>query len=79
LTRQLNSTEDRPVLHPALRAPRDEKIVADGKNVVPDVHEVLDRIKSFSETVRSGKWVSKYITWNPNEKIVYAIPHTSQS
>jgi glucose-6-phosphate isomerase len=51
----INTTEDRPVLHAALRAPRDEKIVTDGKNVVPEVYEVLDKIKSFSERVRTGK------------------------
>eukprot|EP00898_Chlorokybus_atmophyticus_P005352 jgi/Chlat1/5818/Chrsp4S06282 len=53
----INKTEDRAVLHVALRAPRDEVITADGKNVVPDVWEVLDKIKDFSERVRSGEWV----------------------
>ncbi|CAM6128887.1 unnamed protein product [Calypogeia fissa] len=53
----INSTEDRPVLHAALRAPRDEKILADGKNVVPGVWEVLDKIEAFSNQVRSGKWL----------------------
>lgn len=41
----------------ALRAPRTEKIVCDGKNVVPDVWDVLDKIKCFSERVRCGSWV----------------------
>ncbi len=54
---QINKTEDRAVLHVALRAPRTEKIVCDGKNVVPDVWDVLDKIKCFSERVRSGSWV----------------------
>jgi glucose-6-phosphate isomerase len=53
---RINATEKRAVLHVALRAPRDERIVVDGKNVVPDVHEVLDRMTAFSEKVRSGEW-----------------------
>ncbi|XP_072988535.1 glucose-6-phosphate isomerase, cytosolic [Typha latifolia] len=53
----INSTENRSVLHVALRAPRDKVICSDGKNVVPDVWNVLDKIKEFSERVRSGSWV----------------------
>jgi glucose-6-phosphate isomerase len=53
---KINVTEDRPVLHVALRAPRDEAILVDGKNVVPEVHEVLDRMSSFADSVRSGTW-----------------------
>ncbi len=53
---RINTTEDRPVLHVALRAPRDERIEVDGHDVVPDVHAVLDRMGSFSERVRSGAW-----------------------
>eukprot|EP00850_Spirogloea_muscicola_P017527 SM000151S01515 [mRNA] locus=s151:358027:363970:+ [translate_table: standard] len=53
----LNATEDRAVLHVALRAPRDKTIMADGKNVVPEVWEVLDKIKAFTDRVRSGEWV----------------------
>ena len=53
----INSTEDRAVLHAATRAPRDKVINVDGKNVVPDVHEVLDKIKDFTEKVRNGEWV----------------------
>jgi glucose-6-phosphate isomerase len=53
----INTTEDRSVLHCALRAPRDKVIEADGKNVVPDVWEVLDKIKGFSEKVRNGEWL----------------------
>lgn len=53
----INSTENRAVLHVALRAPRDAVIESDGKNVVPDVWNVLDKIKEFSERVRSGSWV----------------------
>lgn len=52
----INSTEDRAVLHTALRAPRDSRINVDGKDVVPDVWEVLDKIKDFSEKVRNGEW-----------------------
>jgi glucose-6-phosphate isomerase len=53
---KLNNTEDRAVLHVALRAPRDEVIEFDGRNVVPDVHEVLDRMAAFAERLRSGEW-----------------------
>ncbi|CAI5958871.1 unnamed protein product, partial [Closterium sp. NIES-65] len=53
----INSTENRAVLHVALRAPRDATINVDGKNVVPGVWEVLDKIKAFTDTVRSGKWL----------------------
>src|SRR5262249_19175226 len=44
------------VLHTALRAPRDARIMVDGENVVPAVHEVLDKMAAFSERVRSGTW-----------------------
>jgi glucose-6-phosphate isomerase len=53
---KINRTENRAVLHVALRAPRGTSIVVDGKNVVPDVHEVLDRMAEFSERVRGGAW-----------------------
>jgi glucose-6-phosphate isomerase len=53
---KINITEKRAVLHVALRAPRDASIVVDGKNVVPEVHEVLDRMADFSNRVRSGEW-----------------------
>src|ERR671936_847213 len=52
----INVTEDRAVLHVALRAPRDAEIDVDGENVVPKVHEVLDRMADFAERVRSGEW-----------------------
>ncbi|KAL8508463.1 hypothetical protein ACS0TY_018914 [Phlomoides rotata] len=54
---RINSTENRSVLHIALRAPRGSVINSDGKNVVPDVWQVLDKIKDFSDSVRSGAWV----------------------
>ena len=53
---KINETEKRAVLHVALRAPRGEKIFVDGKDVVPEVHEVLDRMAAFSDKVRSGEW-----------------------
>ena len=52
----INITEDRAVLHVALRAPRDEVITTDGHDVVPDVHEVLDRMRAFADRIRSGEW-----------------------
>ncbi|HKV40993.1 MAG TPA: glucose-6-phosphate isomerase [Blastocatellia bacterium] len=54
---KINTTEDRAVLHVALRAPRTATIDVDGVNVVPGVHEVLDRMSSFSDQVRNGKWL----------------------
>ena len=53
---KINVTEDRAALHIALRAPKGSKIMVDGKNVVPQVHEVLDRMIDFSNRVRSGQW-----------------------
>ncbi len=53
---KINITENRAVLHVALRAPADASIVVDGRNVVPDVHAVLDKMASFCNRVRSGEW-----------------------
>ena len=53
---KINVTENRAVLHVALRAPRDAKIFVDGKNVVPEVHAVLDKMSAFSDRVRRGEW-----------------------
>jgi glucose-6-phosphate isomerase len=53
---KINVTEKRAVLHVALRAPRDQSILVDGENVVPKVHEVLDRMADFANRVRSGAW-----------------------
>jgi glucose-6-phosphate isomerase len=53
---KINITENRAVLHVALRAPKDETILVDGKNVVPEVHSVLDKMTAFSDRVRSGEW-----------------------
>ena len=53
---KINVTEDRAVLHIALRAPRGSRILVDGKDVVPEVHAVLDRMADFAERVRDGAW-----------------------
>jgi glucose-6-phosphate isomerase len=53
---KINFTEGRAVLHVALRAPKGTVIAVDGKDVVPEVHEVLDRMAAFSDRVRSGEW-----------------------
>src|SRR5881396_1416066 len=53
---KINLTEDRAVLHVALRAPRGTSILVDGKDVVPEVHAVLDAMADFSNRVRSGAW-----------------------
>ena len=53
---KINLTEHRAVLHTALRAPRDAIILVDGRNVVPEVHAVLDRMAKFAERIRSGSW-----------------------
>lgn len=53
---KINSTEHRPALHIALRAPRNTSIIVEGKNVVPQVHAVLDQMAAFAIRVRSGEW-----------------------
>ena len=53
----VNTSEDRAVLHTALRLPRTARLVVDGQDVVHDVHEVLDRMADFSARVRSGAWI----------------------
>ncbi len=53
---RINTSEDRAVLHVALRLPRDAHLVVDGRDVVADVHAVLDRMGDFSDRVRSGAW-----------------------
>jgi glucose-6-phosphate isomerase len=53
---KINVTENRAVLHVALRAPKEASIVVDGKNVVPEVHEVLNHMAEFAERVRNGEW-----------------------
>jgi glucose-6-phosphate isomerase len=53
---KINTTEERAVLHVALRAPREAQIVVDGRNVVPEIHAVLDRMAEFSHLLRGGEW-----------------------
>src|SRR5690606_7285151 len=53
---KINVTENRAVLHTALRAPRTASVLVDGENVVPGVHEVLDQMEAFCHRVRSGAW-----------------------
>jgi len=53
---KINVTEKRAVLHVALRAPRDQTIIVEGEDVVPEVHAVLDKMANFSNRVRSGAW-----------------------
>ena len=53
---KINLTEDRAVLHVALRAPKGASILVDGENVVPQVHAVLDKMTDFSHRVRGGDW-----------------------
>ncbi|NNJ69914.1 MAG: glucose-6-phosphate isomerase [Kiritimatiellales bacterium] len=53
---KINATEDRAVLHVALRSPKDSVIEVDGENVIPAVHAVLDQMAAFSDRIRSGAW-----------------------
>jgi len=64
----INQTEDRAVMHVALRNRGDEPVLVDGKNVMPDVREVLSQMEDFSESVRSGDW--KGYTGKPITDIV---------
>ncbi|MGW4997616.1 glucose-6-phosphate isomerase [Streptomyces hydrogenans] len=65
---KINTTEDRAVLHTALRAPRGAVIEVDGENVVPAVHAVLDKMAAFADRVRSGAWTGH--TGRPIRNIV---------
>jgi glucose-6-phosphate isomerase len=65
---KINVTENRAVLHIALRAPKRARILVEGKNVVPDVHVVLDKMEGFSKRVRSGAW--KGHTGKPIKNVV---------
>ncbi|MFE2744835.1 glucose-6-phosphate isomerase [Streptomyces scopuliridis] len=65
---KINTTEDRAVLHTALRAPRDAVIEVDGENVVPAVHAVLDKMSAFSDRIRSGEWTGH--TGRPIKNVV---------
>jgi glucose-6-phosphate isomerase len=65
---KINITENRAVLHVALRAPKNQVIMVDGENVVPQVHAVLDRMAAFAERIRSGSWLG--YTGKPIRNIV---------
>lgn len=65
---KINTTENRAVLHVALRAPASQKILVDGADVVPGVHEVLERMSAFAEQVRGGKWLG--FTGKPIKTVV---------
>ncbi len=65
---KINRTENRAVLHTALRAPRDTSVFVDGENVIPGVHDVLDRMETFANRIRSGEW--KGYTGKPIKNIV---------
>ena len=65
---RINRTEDRAVLHTALRAPRDAHVIVDGHDVVPDVHGVLDRMAAFAVRVRAGEWTG--FTGRPIRNVV---------
>jgi glucose-6-phosphate isomerase len=65
---KINVTEQRAVLHVALRTPRDRRIVVDGRDVVPDVHAVLDRMAAFATAVRTGAWTG--FTGRPVRNVV---------
>ena len=64
----INTTEDRAVLHVALRMPRDASLVVDGKDVVKEVHAVLDRMADFADRVRDGSWTG--FTGKPIRNVV---------
>ena len=65
---KINITEGRAVLHTALRAPKGATVTVDGKNVVPDVHAVLDAMSAFADRIRSGEW--KGFTGKPIKNVV---------
>ena len=65
---KINITENRAVLHVALRAPKSESILVDGVDVVPEVHAVLDKMAAFAEQIRSGAWLG--FTGKPIKNIV---------
>ena len=65
---RINTTENRSVLHTALRRPRTDTLVVDGTDVIPGVHEVLDKVYAFAEQVRSGEW--KGVTGKPIQTVV---------
>ena len=71
---KINVSENRAVLHVALRAPRGASIIHDGRNVVPDVHAVLDRKADFADRVRSGGWKGRTGKRIRNVCLLYTSP-----
>ena len=65
---KINITENRAVLHVALRAPKSESILVDGKDVVPEVHEVLEKMAKFADSIRKGEWLG--FTGKPIKNLV---------
>jgi glucose-6-phosphate isomerase len=65
---RINATENRAVLHTALRAPREQHVLVDGADVVPEVHAVLDRMSAFADATRAGAW--KGFTGKPIRNVV---------
>jgi glucose-6-phosphate isomerase len=65
---KINVTEDRAVLHVALRAPKSESILVDGEDIVPEVHKVLDKMSAFADRIRSGDW--KGFTGKPIRNVI---------
>ena len=66
--KKINATENRAVLHTALRAPKDAVVEVDGKNVIPEVHAVLEKMGAFADKVRAGEWLG--YTGKPIKTIV---------
>ncbi len=66
--KKINTTENRAVLHVALRAPRSQSILVDGEDVVPGVHQVLDKMAAFADQIRSGAWLG--FTGKPIRNII---------
>ena len=73
--KKINITENRAVLHTALRAKADEEVFVDGKNVVPEVYEVREHIREFSERVRSGEFVVGTVSPSPTLGLHGQTPH----
>ena len=64
----INVSEDRAVLHVALRMPRERSLIVDGVDVVKEVHETLDRMGAFAERVRSGEWTRPHRQADPQRR-----------
>ena len=64
----INVSEDRAVLHVALRMPRERSLIVDGVDVVKEVHEMLDRMADFCERVRGGEWTRPHRQADPQRR-----------